>query len=322
MSVIAIHQTSKPHELAREINRLTDGIERDSKLAGQHLATLKTGKPPGITWEHYLRDLGIKVSARHADRLIEAYQGPTRKSPTKPTTVSDIVSEPNVEIIDKVPEKEPRQTKLHEAEEEIEYLELVIEQLKEDNAELRRQLKEIEESEIGELAAENENLRRKLEALKQPGQCAWVKDDGGRRAAGYGAPKADCVARAITIATGKPYAEVFEALNAGAADYAKRWPRSKTARWIKKSRSGGDPDHVCFDAVSARYLRSIGWQYTRLRERVFLRSDQLPRGRLVVMINRHAVAVIDGVIHDTHDSGGAGRRPVKGYYRAPETAAS
>ena len=65
MSVVAIHQTSKPHELAREINKLTAGIERDSKLAGQYLATLKAGKPPGITWEHYLRDCGVKVSARH-----------------------------------------------------------------------------------------------------------------------------------------------------------------------------------------------------------------------------------------------------------------
>jgi hypothetical protein len=46
MSVVAIHQTSKPHELAREINRLTDGIERDSKLAGQYLATFKGRKAP------------------------------------------------------------------------------------------------------------------------------------------------------------------------------------------------------------------------------------------------------------------------------------
>lgn len=84
MNIPAIYQTSKPHKLAREINKLVDGIERDSKLAGQHLATLKAGKPPGITWEHYLKDCGVKVSARHADRLIEAYQGPTRKSPIKP----------------------------------------------------------------------------------------------------------------------------------------------------------------------------------------------------------------------------------------------
>jgi hypothetical protein len=59
----AIHQTSRPHELAREINKLTDGIARDEKKAGEHLLTLKGTKPPGITWEHYLRDCGVKISA-------------------------------------------------------------------------------------------------------------------------------------------------------------------------------------------------------------------------------------------------------------------
>jgi hypothetical protein len=104
MSTIAIHQTSRPHELAREINKLTDGIERDSKLAGQYLATLKAGKPLGITWEHYLKDCGVKISARHADRLIEAHQGPTRKSPTKSAPDSDTMSEPDNEIIEETPE--------------------------------------------------------------------------------------------------------------------------------------------------------------------------------------------------------------------------
>jgi hypothetical protein len=41
VNVVAIHQTSKPHELAREINKLTDGIARDEKLAGERLLTLK-----------------------------------------------------------------------------------------------------------------------------------------------------------------------------------------------------------------------------------------------------------------------------------------
>jgi len=58
---IAIHQTSKPHELAREINKLTDGIVRASKLAAQYLVTLKAGKPLGISWEHYLKDCMLKL---------------------------------------------------------------------------------------------------------------------------------------------------------------------------------------------------------------------------------------------------------------------
>jgi len=49
-----------------------------------------------------------------------------------------------------------------------------------------------------------------------------------------------------------------------------------------------------------------------------LRADELPSGRLVVRVNRHFAAVIDGVIRDTFDSGGAGRRPVLGYYTSSQ----
>jgi hypothetical protein len=188
-------------------------------------------------------------------------------------------------------------------------------ELDKDRAELDRKLKEYEKTEIGELVAQNDELRRKLDARKEPGQCGWERTDGGRRAAGYGGPASDCVARAITIATEKPYAEVFEALKETAADYVRRWPQSKAAGWIKKSRGEEKNAHGCYDAVSSRYLKSIGWKYTRTKGRLFLRADQLPRGRLVVHVNRHFVAVIDGVIHDTYDSGGAGKRPVEGYWQ-------
>jgi len=97
MSIIAVHQTSKPHELAREINKLTDGIERDSKLAGQYLATLKAGKPLGITWEHYLKDCGVKISWQYADKLIAATKP---KSPEKSTGEPRQKREPPVETIE------------------------------------------------------------------------------------------------------------------------------------------------------------------------------------------------------------------------------
>jgi len=101
MMTIAIHVTSKPHELAREINKLTDGIERDSKLAGQYLATLKAGKPLGITWEHYLKDCGVKISWQHADKLIVATKP---KSPEKSTDEPRQKREPTVETIEESPE--------------------------------------------------------------------------------------------------------------------------------------------------------------------------------------------------------------------------
>jgi hypothetical protein len=48
--------------------------------------------------------------------------------------------------------------------------------------------------------------------------------------------------------------------------------------------------------------------------RTYLRAGALPMGRLIVHLDCHFVALIDGVIHDTFDSGGAGKRPVDGYW--------
>jgi hypothetical protein len=44
----------------------------------------------------------------------------------------------------------------------------------------------------------------------------------------------------------------------------------------------------------------------------------LPNGRLIARCSRHLVAVIDGVIHDTHDSSRDGTRCVYGYWTAPD----
>jgi hypothetical protein len=153
-------------------------------------------------------------------------------------------------------------------------------------------------------------------AIPNAGRCRWVRDDGGRKRAGYGAPKKDCVARAVAIATGKSYREVREALVAATHLYAKTH-RNRVAKWITGGRGGRgfNPDKGCYEEVYGPYLKSVGWQYTSTKDRkVRLRADELPSGRLIVCVHQHLVAVIDGVIHDTYDSGGAGRRPVKGYY--------
>ena len=50
--------------------------------------------------------------------------------------------------------------------------------------------------------------------------------------------------------------------------------------------------------------------------KVHLSSDELPSGRLVVSVSKHVTAVIDGVIHDTHDPGRDGTRCVYGYWKA------
>jgi hypothetical protein len=143
---------------------------------------------------------------------------------------------------------------------------------------------------------------------------AWVRTDGGRCAAGYHRVSGGCVPRAIAIATGKPYREVHDALVATTLHYVKTH-RNLIAGWIKRSRGGCgfDPANGSYQKIYGPYLNSIGWQFTPTKK-VRLRADELPPGRLIVIVYRHAVAVIDGVIHDTEYCAGAGRRPVTGYY--------
>jgi hypothetical protein len=50
---------------------------------------------------------------------------------------------------------------------------------------------------------------------------------------------------------------------------------------------------------------------------VHLRTEELPTGRLVVRLSGHLCAVIDGVIHDTHDPSRQGTRCVHGYWQPP-----
>lgn len=149
---------------------------------------------------------------------------------------------------------------------------------------------------------------------------SYVYDDGGREAAGFRGKTGDCVTRAIAIATGKPYREVYDALWAGNKDYAST-RRGRVARKIAsgRGRSGTTPRNGVFKEVSKPYLQSLGWRFTPTMHigsgcKVHLRADELPKGRLIVKVSRHMVAVIDGVIHDTYDCSRDGTRCVYGFW--------
>jgi len=53
---------------------------------------------------------------------------------------------------------------------------------------------------------------------------------------------------------------------------------------------------------------------------VLLRADELPKGRLIVSVSRHLVAVVDDIIDDTSDCSRPGTRCVYGYFRESERA--
>jgi hypothetical protein len=57
----------------------------------------------------------------------------------------------------------------------------------------------------------------------------WVKDDGGRATAGFKGRAGDCVCRAVAIASGRPYQEVYDKLAQGNATQ-RRTSRRKVTR--------------------------------------------------------------------------------------------
>lgn len=137
----------------------------------------------------------------------------------------------------------------------------------------------------------------------------FIYNDGGRAAAGYKGKTGDCVCRSIAIATGKPYQEVYDALN----ELGKLERTGKRKRGKSSSRTG------VYKQTIRKYMKSIGWEWTPTMKfgqgcKVHLRADELPKGRLVVNVSRHTTAVIDGIVHDTHDPSRNGTRCVYGYY--------
>jgi hypothetical protein len=142
-------------------------------------------------------------------------------------------------------------------------------------------------------------------------------NDGGRAAAGFKGKTGDCVARSIAIATGVPYAEVYDALN----ELAKSERIGKRKKKISSARTG------VYRQTSRKYIQSLGWKWVPTMTigsgcGVHLRADELPRRRLIVKVSKHLTAVVDGVIHDTHDCSRDGERCVYGYWINPDEVTS
>ena len=138
-------------------------------------------------------------------------------------------------------------------------------------------------------------------------------DDGGRLEAGYKGKAGDCVVRAIAIATGGSYQQIYEMVN-GAAVYERT---GKRKRGKSNARTG------VYRTSIRRVMKSLGWVWTPTMQigsgcTVHLRADELPAGRLVVSVSKHLTAVIDGVIHDTRDCSRRGTRCVYGYWQPPD----
>ena len=138
----------------------------------------------------------------------------------------------------------------------------------------------------------------------------FVYNDGGRAAAGFNGTTGDCPCRAISIATGKPYREVHDGLNALCALLGESLNGLRIVRGLRCQRASAEIGIP--PPITHLYLGQLGWCWTSTNATRLHRCD-LPSGRLVAQLTQHLVALIDNVVHD-HGDYWRGRRIVYGYF--------
>jgi hypothetical protein len=141
----------------------------------------------------------------------------------------------------------------------------------------------------------------------------YTYNDGGRAMAGYKGTTGDCVCRAIAIAAEMPYQYVYELIN----QYGKQERKSK-GRKLKSTAASGVYKQTIHRIVTSLGFKWVPTMFSGQGCKVHLKADELPKGRLIVNVSKHTVAVIDGVINDIYDPTREGTRCVYGYYYKPQ----
>ena len=128
-------------------------------------------------------------------------------------------------------------------------------------------------------------------------------NDGGRSQYFKADRVGDCVTRAIAIASGHDYKEVYDLVN----------EQEKKARKYKGSARNG-----AYKSNYEKVILQLGGVWHSCMEigcKVHLAANEIPMtGRIVCRLSHHLTAVIDGTINDTYDCSREGTRCVYGYW--------
>ena len=134
-------------------------------------------------------------------------------------------------------------------------------------------------------------------------------NDGGRSKYYSTEKVGDCVCRAISIATGKDYKEVYDLIN----EMSKKKKTGKRKTKVSNARNG------VYRTTYQKLLESLGWEWHPTMGigtgcTMHMRKEELPTGTIIVSLSRHLSCVIDGVVNDTYDCTRDGNRCVYGYF--------
>lgn len=148
----------------------------------------------------------------------------------------------------------------------------------------------------------------------------YVYHDGGRAAAGFKGKRAsDCVARAIAIATGLPYREVYDRLAEGNQTQRVTKRVSKRRAGRRTASEGINTDRKWFND----YMSELGFEWYTFTEigrpsRIRLTDDEslalIPKGKVILSMRGHVAALIDGVLYDAFNSSTQMSDVVYGYW--------
>ena len=138
--------------------------------------------------------------------------------------------------------------------------------------------------------------------------------DGGRKAAGFTKRAGDCITRAVTIAAELDYQKVWD-------DFTLINSKNRIGNRTVKNAKGNADTGVYFNRKASKdYMKALDFEWVPTMKigsgcTVHLRKGELPtKGRMVVNVSGHQVAVIDGIADDTHDPCWDGFRCVYGYW--------
>ena len=129
------------------------------------------------------------------------------------------------------------------------------------------------------------------EECQKPFDLAFKYTDGGRAAAGFRGVARDCVCRAMAIATGMSYRDCYRILSD--ANAATGRPRSARNGLLMN----------VYSPVLERFgIKEVETDYEGCNYRPTLAECYEKFGNCLVRIERHLLAIIDGVVHDQWDS--------------------
>ena len=128
----------------------------------------------------------------------------------------------------------------------------------------------------------------------------YTFNDGGRSNYFKGRT-GDCVVRAIAIGADLDYKEVYDLIH----KRQKEWANKSRSKAAIKCRKNPSPRSGVFKQVYKPLLKELGFEWVSTCEvgssnRIYLNSNDLPNGTLIVNTRRHLSCVKDRVLHDSH----------------------